>query len=147
VIPTSEILESHGLRCTRQRELLYRALVSTKSHPTAEELLDAVHAHEPGLSLATVYNTLEAFVAKGIARRLPVGNGPSRYDGDTNAHLHVLTPGGRFLDVPGDVGRRVMERIEPELVTEIERRMGVRVRGVRIEILGDIVPEANDHPT
>ncbi len=139
---TSDILESHGLRCTRQREVLYDALVSTTSHPTAEELLGAVRAREPGLSLATVYNTLEAFVARGIARRLPSAScsGPSRYDGDTSEHIHVVTQEGRFLDVPQDVGRRVMERIGPELVAEVERRMGVRVRNVRIEIVGESFP-------
>ena len=35
---TRDILERQGLRWTRQREAVYEALASTKSHPTAEEL-------------------------------------------------------------------------------------------------------------
>ena len=66
-----ELFRAHGLRCTRQRERIYEALASSTSHPTAEELHLAVRDADGGLSLATVYNTLEAFTERGLCRRVP----------------------------------------------------------------------------
>ncbi len=134
-----DLFHANGLRCTRQRELIYRALVSTDAHPTAEELLGlVVRAGEPGLSLATVYNTLEAFTARGLARRLPShsGNGPCRYDADVTQHVHITTDDGRVLDVPHDLGEQLGGRLSPELIDELERRTGVRVTGVHLELFG-----------
>ncbi|MEZ6243757.1 MAG: transcriptional repressor [Phycisphaerales bacterium] len=133
-----DLFHANGLRCTRQRELIYRALLSTKAHPTAEELLGMVRADEPGLSLATVYNTLEAFTARGLARRLPShsGNGPCRYDADVSQHMHITLDDGRVLDVPPDLAERLGGRLSQELAGELERRTGVRVTGVHLELFG-----------
>lgn len=133
-----DVFHANGLRCTRQRELIYRALASTKAHPTAEELLAMVRTDEPGLSLATVYNTLEAFTARGLARRLPShsGNGPCRYDADVSQHMHITLDDGRVLDVPQDLAERLGGRLSPALADELERRTGVRVTGVHLELFG-----------
>ncbi len=133
-----DLFRANGLRCTRQRELIYRALVSTDAHPTAEELLVMVRAGEPGLSLATVYNTLEVFTSKGLARRLPShsGNGPCRYDADVSQHMHITTDDGRVLDVPAEVGEKLGGKLSPELIDEIERLTGVRVTSIHLELFG-----------
>ncbi|MEC9373006.1 MAG: transcriptional repressor, partial [Planctomycetota bacterium] len=65
----------HGLRCTRQRLDVYTALAAAKDHPTAEDLYFRVRAEQPGLSLSTVYNTLETFCRHGLCRRLPTAEG------------------------------------------------------------------------
>ena len=123
-----------GLRCTRQRELVYSALAATKSHPTADELFLAVRAEEPGLSLATVYNTLEAFTAAGLCRRLPSSNGtgPCRYDADTTRHAHVALADGRVLDVPASLGEALLERLPADLIAEVEARLGVKIGDVSV---------------
>jgi Fe2+ or Zn2+ uptake regulation protein len=145
---TRSILERHGLRCTRQRAEIYHALVSTSSHPTAEELFGMVRNRLPGLSLATVYNTLDAFVRRGLARKfaLPpsVGEDPSasapapaaRYDADTSEHIHLISDHGKVRDVPPDLGRRLIDGLPPDVLDELERRMGVSIDQVRIEISG-----------
>jgi len=95
-----QFFHDHGLRCTRQRELIYSALSHTTAHPTAEDLHRTVRHDEPGLSLATVYNTLDTFVDRGLCRKIPsaAGNGPSRYDADTHAHAHVILDDGTTLN-------------------------------------------------
>lgn len=125
----------HGLRCTRQRELIYSALAQSKLHPTAEDLFQTVRGHEPGLSLATVYNTLDVFIERGICRRLPsaVGNGPSRYDADVAQHAHVMLEDGRVFDVPHDLAARLEESMPPRFRAELERRLGVQLTGVHIQ--------------
>ena len=132
-----ELFARHGLRCTKQREQVYEALAATKLHPTAEELFHAVRALEPGLSLATVYNCLEAFLQCGLARRLacPSGSGPCRYDADISDHVHLATADGGLVDVPPDLSERLLSYLSPEAVAELEHRMGVRVSGVSIQVV------------
>jgi Fur family transcriptional regulator, peroxide stress response regulator len=140
------IFDDHGLRCTRQREQIYEALAATRAHPTAEELLHSVRNSEPGLSLATVYNTLEAFTACGLARRIPcpAGAGPCRYDADTSEHVHITTPDGRVIDLPHDLSQKLLEHLPPEILDEIEDRMGLKVSGVSVQVVGVDGPRGID---
>ncbi|HHN77243.1 MAG TPA: transcriptional repressor [Phycisphaerales bacterium] len=126
----------HGLRCTRQRELIYSTLAASKTHPTADELFQSVRHEEPGLSLATVYNTLDAFTERGLCRRIPSPqtNGPSRYDTDTNQHVHVMLDDGRVFDVPDDLAAMLDHTLPPSFVEEVERRLGIRLTGYQLHL-------------
>ena len=130
-----ELFELHGLRCTKQRERMYAALAATKSHPTAEDLYTAVRLSEPGMSLATVYNTLEAFTEVGLARRLANTAGASRYDADIRDHVHVALADGRLIDVPQDLSERLLAGLPESVLHDLERRLGVRVGGVSIQVV------------
>lgn len=122
-----ELFHSRGLRLTHQREMLYQVLSHSKSHPTAEELFHSARKSDPGLSLATVYNTLEVFCENGLCQRLACarGTGACRYDADLHEHVHLITSDGRVLDLPMDLGDKVLRRLGAELLTEIETRMGI----------------------
>jgi Fe2+ or Zn2+ uptake regulation protein len=131
------LFSTHGLRCTQQRRAIYEALVSTDSHPTAEELHQMIDGGG-GLSLATVYNTLEAFCQAGLCQKLAAANGSCRYDGDISDHLHVKdAQTGRIRDVPEDLGQRLLSAIPPEVMAEIEQEMGMQVNRVHVELIGD----------
>jgi Fe2+ or Zn2+ uptake regulation protein len=141
---TRQIFEAHGLRCTRQREQIYQALAASKAHPTAEDLFNQVRSYEPGLSLATVYNTLEAFTASGLARRIAVSAaGPCRFDADTSDHVHITTPDGRVLDLPHDLSDRVLQHLPPELLAEVETRTGIKVGAVNVQVVARIQTPAS----
>lgn len=132
------MLRDCGVRPTRQRELVYAALASTDSHPTAEELLTAVRAADPGLSQATVYNTLETLTGCGLARRLSsrTPGGPCRYDADVRPHVHLTLPDGRVIDAPGGVSDAILSALNaPGLES-----LGIgadRVAGVHIDLQPD----------
>lgn len=133
-----EMLRDHGVRPTRQRELVYAALAATRAHPTAEELLTAVRAADPGVSQATVYNTLETLTGCGLARRLPsrAAGGPCRYDADVRPHVHLTLPDGRVVDAPSGVSEAIMAALH----TPGMAAMGVgpdRVAGVHIDLQHD----------
>lgn len=136
-----ELFARHGLRCTRQRELVYEALAATRCHPTAEELLHLTSSRvapgEAALSLATVYNTLEVFTEVGLARRLPCpqGTGACRYDADTTDHVHLARADGQIVDLPQDLSDGLLSRLPPDLLAEVQRRMGVRVSGVSLQVV------------
>lgn len=124
---------TYGLRCTRQREILYAALCATKAHPTAEDLFQAVRDEDPGLSLATVYNTLEAFTRCGLVRRLAT-DGAARYDADLTPHVHVVHGDGRVADVPAEVGRMILGRLRAEDLRAIEAATGVSIDHVSVQV-------------
>lgn len=90
---TSE--EINGLRMTRQRQEVYRFLIGERSHPTANEVFMRIKETLPNISLATVYNCLEALVQHHIIRQVNFDREPSRYcpNLDEHGHFHDETTG------------------------------------------------------
>jgi Fur family ferric uptake transcriptional regulator len=116
---------------------LYDALRKTTSHPTAEELFRMVQPATKRLSRATVYNTLEALCKAGLARQLPMTNGCCRYDADTSEHLHVrFRDKCEIRDVPVDLGQRLLDNLPSDVLADIESRMGIKIDGVNIQLMG-----------
>ncbi|HWB20201.1 MAG TPA: transcriptional repressor [Phycisphaerales bacterium] len=135
--PARQILENHNLRCTAQRNAIYQTLMESKIHPTAEELLALVRPRLNSVSLATIYNTLEAFVQVGLVRKIPVGNGTCRYDADTSEHAHVsIQSDGDLMDLPDDLSHRIMQNLPREILAEVEQRLGIHVEGVNVHLVG-----------
>lgn len=131
------IFRRKGLRCTKQRLVVYSALAGTKSHPSAEDLFGTLKGSGESLSLATVYNTLDALVEEGLARKMPSGSGPVRYDADVTDHVHVATPDGRIFDIPEDLSEQILDRLPDELVQEIQRRTGLKIDRVSVQLLAE----------
>ncbi len=125
-------LSRHGLRCTRQRVALYEAMACDASHPTAERLHECVRDEHTGVSLATVYNTLEVFCRHGLARKLSSpstgGAGAARFDADVSNHVHVR-------DLSDDVSQHLLDRLPANTIARIERDMGVTIDQVHIELI------------
>ena len=125
-----EALEASGQRFTEQRAAVYRYLLGTDSHPTADEVFLHVRNDVPGISLATVYKSLETLVGCDLAVKLTYGDGSSRYDGRTDPHHHVRCLGcGRVSDLPDRVPPSQLARLE-------EAAEDFRVTGVRLELTG-----------
>lgn len=80
-------LRARGQRVTSQRLVIHRLLRELDRHVTAEEVLRRAGERLPGMSLPTVYATLDLLADLGLARRVSVG-GPVLYDPRTDAHSH-----------------------------------------------------------
>jgi Fe2+ or Zn2+ uptake regulation protein len=123
-------LEESGQRYTEQRAAVFRFLRSTDSHPTADEVFLQVRPQVPGISLATVYKSLETLVGCGLATKLTYGDGSARYDGRTDDHHHVRCLScGSVADLPGRVDTREVNRLE-------ENAGHFRITGYRLELTG-----------
>lgn len=132
-----KMFSRQGLRCTCQRRALYKSLAASTNHPTADQLFYAVSGHIPGMSLATVYNTLEAFCRAGLAQKLPGKGGSVRYDPLVHNHLHTrCEKSGAVHDVPEDIGQKVLACVPRKLLRKIETQMGFKIDKVRIELVG-----------
>lgn len=82
------ILQS-GLKATQQRILILEALAARHgSHPSAEEVFQQLQAANPGISLGTVYKTLETFVEAGLLSQV-FSAGSRRYDLNDQVHGHI----------------------------------------------------------
>ncbi|MFU8828585.1 MAG: Fur family transcriptional regulator [Phycisphaerales bacterium] len=139
---TKNLFAQHDLRCTRQRARVYRALESCCSHPTAEELHAMVNTGPEAcsMSLATVYNTLEALCSAGLCQKImpPSGSvGASRYDADLAEHLHIVTPDGRLLDVPQQLGDRILSQIPGDALADLEAAMGVKISRISLQLFAE----------
>ena len=86
----SELLRDRGLRATSQRLVMYRLLRDRDRHLSAEELLDEAGERLPGVSLPTVYATLELFDELGIVRRVNGGGGTLLWDTRADSHHHMI---------------------------------------------------------
>jgi len=146
VCDTRTLFARHGIRCTKQRRELYNALARSKKHPTAEELYDVVKNLNGGMSLTTVYNTLETFCERALCRRIPTCDGKARYDADLRHHLHVTTTDGQVRDVPEDLGARLLESLPRSVLAEIEQRMGVVIQRVGVEFVAERCGQNSTEP-
>ncbi len=83
-------LAKSGRRMTRQREAVYQTVLQYKDHPTAEEVFARVRSRIPEISLATVYNSLEALAETGHLQKVPrIDDAPARYDHLSDPHHHM----------------------------------------------------------
>ncbi|MSR65095.1 MAG: transcriptional repressor [Verrucomicrobiae bacterium] len=83
-------LSKSGLRLTGQRRLIYEAVARYNGHPVTEDVHRIVKAKMPSVSLATVYNGLEALVKAGEIAKLPrEGPMPARYEIRKDIHHHA----------------------------------------------------------
>ncbi len=114
----TEELRSLGLTPTIQRVAVLKYLESTKSHPTADDVLAAIRKEYPSVSRATVYNTLEALTKAGAILKLSVDTPAAHYDAD-------LAPHGHFQC-------RVCGRLEDIALTDTSC-LQQKVRGHRVE--------------
>lgn len=80
--------EINALRMTRQRKEVYRFLMGERIHPTANEVFMSIKKTLPNVSLATVYNCLEALVQHKIIRKVNFDREPSRYCPNLDEHGH-----------------------------------------------------------
>jgi Fe2+ or Zn2+ uptake regulation protein len=83
-------LRARGLRVTSQRLLIHRTLCAEARHMTAEQVLASVSEVLPGVSLPTVYATLELLEELGLARRLATGSGAVLFDSRVEPHAHTV---------------------------------------------------------
>ena len=96
----SELLRRRGLRATSQRVVMHRLLRDRNRHVRAEELLSEASERLPGVSLPTVYATLELFEQLGIVRRVNGGGGTLLWDTRADTHHHTICRNcGRIEDM------------------------------------------------
>ena len=75
---------------TRQREAILTVIRGREDHPTANEIFQAARLSLPGISYATVYNSLRFLKEAGLVLEINFGDSASRYDRETGRHDHAI---------------------------------------------------------
>ena len=108
----SERLKACDVRPTPQREVVLKVILEKRDHPTADEIFARVKASMPTISLATVYNCLEALVSGGLVRQVNLERAPTRYCPNLHEHAHFhdeATGKIHDVDLPADLMTRLRE--------------------------------------
>jgi len=127
-----------GMKMTEQRRIIARVLSDSDDHPDVEELYRRATKVDSRISIATVYRTVRLFEEAGILERHDFGDGRARYEEMPDEHHDHL------IDIQsGKVIEFHNEAIE-QLQMEIARKLGYRLIGHRLELLGVPLGRATD---
>lgn len=92
-----------GLRITPQRCAVYRELMKSKEHPTAEQMFQTVKKEFPNISYDTVNRTLLTLEGIGLVDVVSTQGGPRRFDPVTDNHHHFHCVNcGKIIDFYSD---------------------------------------------
>lgn len=79
----------HQLKITPQRVAIYRELLQSELHPSADALYQIVKREFPNISFDTVNRTLLTFANIGVASVVEIFGGAKRFDPNTTDHHHM----------------------------------------------------------
>jgi Fur family iron response transcriptional regulator len=95
------LLEERGIQPSAQRVAVAEYVLRTTEHPSADKVWADVQQSFPMISRATVYNTLNLFVEKGLLRELHLAPDSVLFDPNVERHHHFIDEEtGRIHDVP-----------------------------------------------
>ena len=86
----SEKLKSAKLKVTPQRIAIYKLLLETRCHPTAETIYNSLKEQYPTMSIATVYKNLITLKKSNLIQELNLRDASLHYDANVNFHSHLI---------------------------------------------------------
>jgi Fe2+ or Zn2+ uptake regulation protein len=121
-------LRDKGFKLTSQRREIIRVLSRDRSHPGAMEILRKVRKIVPGISMSTVYYTLDMLKKEGLIRELEYYDTDNRYDINVSDHINlVCTKCRKITDFTG---------VLPSFSRVVEKETGFKPARVRFEYYG-----------
>ena len=123
------ILRAKGRRITPQRKLILNVLQERGEHLSADEIYFLTRQRRPGISLSTVYRTLEMLREMGLVSKLHL-DGENRYEiqrGEEHQHLICLGC-GRVIEFKCTHCARMHQ--------DLAAQHGFKITGSRVELLG-----------
>ncbi len=120
-------LVEHGIQPSAQRLAVAEYVLFTEDHPTADQVWGRVRETFPMLSRATVFNTLNLFVEKGLLQQLVLAEGSVVFDPKIEPHHHFMDEDtGLIHDIP-------WETLE---VKNVDRLRGFEVKSYQVVLRG-----------
>lgn len=113
----AQYLEAHGLKQTKQREVILEAFLEAGGHLTGEDLYQLIREHYPRIGYTTVYRTLKLFVEAELAQERRFDDGVARYEIEQKHHDHlVCLRCGRIFEFES----AVIEQAQREVALELD---------------------------
>lgn len=96
----SAMKEIESLELTKQRQSVLRVIRESDKHLTANEVFDDARRLLPGISFATVYNSLRYLKKEGLIGEIRFGTGAKLYDRKLTRHDHAICNDcGKLVDL------------------------------------------------
>lgn len=127
-----EQLKQKELKVTPQRVAVYEAVVSLKSHPTAEKIIDYIKKNHPNIAVGTIYKILDLFVENKLLKKVKNEKDVMRYDAMMQHHHHLYcTETDRIEDFEdADLDRLIEEYFNQKKIK------GFNVKEITLQITG-----------
>jgi len=97
------VLRRCHIQPTPQRIAVVEYVLRSKDHPSADDVLSYARKKCPTVSRATVYNTLNLLVEKGLLAMQTIKEGAIVFDPNLEKHHHFIdSETGDIYDIPWD---------------------------------------------
>jgi Fur family peroxide stress response transcriptional regulator len=120
-------LRSKGYKVTPQRLAICKLILSSKGHPSADQIYREIRKAYPTISLATVYYTLDLMKDLGLVHELGFSDRSSRYDPNVSPHVNIICPRcGEIRDYETANVKRLWSQIIADVgLTPLQQRLDI----------------------
>jgi Fur family peroxide stress response transcriptional regulator len=84
------ILRERGYKVTPQRLAICKYVLSSKEHPTVEQIHTEILKTHPTISLNTIYQTMDMLVDLDLVQEMRLNGSSSRFDSNTSVHVNII---------------------------------------------------------
>ncbi|MGH3144970.1 MAG: Fur family transcriptional regulator [Rubrobacter sp.] len=138
-----DTLQGRGVRVTPQRAYVWRVLVESGEHFTAEGLWEKVKDELPGLELSTVYRSLEALRVAGLVAESRLPEGPRVFEARPASHPHLVCEVcGEISHADPEVSRKLLRVLKAGSGGFEVRELHAVARGICAGCAGRVVGES-----
>ena len=122
-----QVLVEHGVRASAHRLAVAEYVLTADDHPSADRVWRTVAKTFPAISRATVYNTLNLFVLKGLLREVHLSADSVVFDPRLETHHHFIDEQtGAIHDIDWDCVQ----------VCNLESLRGYKIRDYQVVMRG-----------
>ncbi len=109
--PMEEKLKKEKIKITPQRRELIRKLKELEeTHPSFNQIYQAVKETQPSVSRSTVHDNLKLLVQRGIIRSFNY-KGETRYEMSQNPHVNLAEFNKDIIDIKNEKVNRMLDEI------------------------------------
>lgn len=125
-----------SLGLTKQRQAVLEVIRGSNDHLSANEVFEYARKLLPGISFATVYNSLRFLKSEGLIGEVRFGNDATRFDRRLERHDHAICINcGKLVDLE--------LRIPSGLLKEAAKRSNFEPRQIELTLRG-LCPECRE---
>ncbi len=107
-----QALRSKGYKATPQRIAICRIALSSRKHPSTQEIYNEVNKIHPTVSLATVYKTLEVLRDLNLVQELNFPKGQAKFDSYMNPHINLIClKCGNIIDLDDFTAEEIAKKV------------------------------------
>lgn len=103
--------EIGSLGLTKQRQAVLQVIREAEAHLTANEVFEDARRLLPGISFATVYNSLRYLKNEGLIGEVRFGTDAARYDRNLTRHDHAsCNKCGKLVDLEMEIPEQLVKK-------------------------------------